>query len=245
MNHPKISMLCAATLLLALPAAAQMGSPDYVPLKINQTVDPAYPQGLVDVGITSGFASVAVSIDETGKLSDYLVIAYSHPRFAENAVGALTKWTFEPAQVHGSPRSCEADLTFRYEVRGVVVVSLTPFTSNELIRYKIAPNASAYSAVAPRQLDRLPTPRKIITPVYPMELARSSRGGHVSVDFYIDEEGHVRMPSVSLETDEANENLAALAVTSVGQWEFEPPMSGGRPVVLLARQEFDFRPAKL
>ena len=130
-------------------------------------------------------------------------------------------------------------------MRGVVVVSLSPLTINEMLRFRIAPDAAAYSAVAPHQLDRIPTPKRIITPVYPMELARSSRGGHVSVDFYIDEEGHVRMPSVSLATNEANENLAAIAVTTVGQWEFEPPMSGGRPVVLLARQDFDFRPAKL
>lgn len=245
MKHSRIPILYAATLLTALPLAAQVRYPDYIPLKINQTEDPVYPQGLVDVGVTSGVASVAVAVDDTGRLTDYLVTSYSHPRFAENAVAALRKWTFEPAQVHGSPRASEADLTFQYEVEGVVVVSLTPFTSNELVRYKIAPNSTAYSALVPHQLDRIPIPRKIVNPPYPMALARSSRGGHVSVDFYIDEEGRVRMPSVSRETNEANENLAAIAVTTVGQWEFEPPMSKGRPVVLLARQDFEFKPAKL
>jgi TonB family protein len=245
MNYPRIPVLCAACLLLALPLGAQVGFPDYVPLKINQTVDPVYPQGIVDVGIRSGVACVAVSIDDSGKLADYLVTAYSHPRFAENAVAALRKWTFEPAKVHGSPRNCEADLTFRFEVEGVVLVSLTPFSINELVRYRIAPDSSAFGAASARQLDRVPTPTKIVNPVYPMELARDSRGGRVSVDFYIDEEGHVRMPSVSLETNEANENLAAIAVTTIGLWEFAPPTSKGRPVVMLARQDFEFRPAKL
>src|SRR5271169_3594502 len=138
MKHPNIPILCAATLLVALPVAARAGFPDYVPLKINQTVDSVYPRSAVDVGLTSGFASVAVSIDETGILADYLILAYSHPKFAENAVGALKQWTFEPAQVHGSARSCEADLTFRYEVRGVVLVSMTPLTTNEMIRFRIA-----------------------------------------------------------------------------------------------------------
>jgi len=245
MNNPRITFLCAASLLLALPLSAEVGIPDYVPVKINQTVDPVYPRSLVEGGIRSGIACVAVSIDDTGRLADYLVTGYSHPRFAENAVAALKKWTFEPAQLHGSPRNCEADLTFRFEVEGVVVVSLTPFSANELFRYMIVPNSAAYSAASPRQLDRTPTPTKIVNPVYPTELARDSRGGHVSVDFYIDEEGHVRMPSVSLETNEANENLAAIAVTTIGQWEFAPPTSKGRPVVMLARQDFEFRPAKL
>jgi len=245
MNYSRISSLGAASLMLALPLGAQVGFPDYVPLKINQTVDPVYPQGVVDAGIRNGVACVAVSIDDTGRLVDYLVTAYSHPRFAENAVAALRKWTFEPAQLHGSPRNCEADLTFRFEVEGVVVVSLTPFSANELFRYMIVPNSEAFGAVSQRQLDRVPTPTKVVNPVYPIELARDSRGGHVSVDFYIDEQGHVRMPSVSLETNEANESLAAIAVTTIGKWEFAPPTSNGRPVVLLARQDFEFRPAKL
>jgi hypothetical protein len=51
------------------------------------------------------------------------------------------------------------------------------------------------------------------------------------------------MPSVSRETNEANEELAAIAITAVSQWQFDPPTSKGKPVLVLAQQDFSFNPA--
>jgi hypothetical protein len=51
------------------------------------------------------------------------------------------------------------------------------------------------------------------------------------------------MPSVDQETIVANEELAAAAITAVSQWQFEPPTSKGRPVLVLAHQDFEFKPA--
>lgn len=239
------ALLALAALACPLfPASALAQSPSYEPVRVNQTDLPGFPRSLIAVGLRSGVASIAVAIDDNGKMTDYLVTAYSHPAFAENAVTSLKKWTFEPARIHGSPRNSKVDLTFNFEVEGVVVVSMTPMSYTELIRYKVAPNSMAFAARTLGQLDRIPTPRKVVNPVYPSEVARSSRGGHVSVEFYIDEHGHVRMPSVSRETDEANEELASIAVTTVGQWEFEPPTCKGLPVLVRAEQDFDFKPAK-
>ena len=61
------------------------------------------------------------------------------------------------------------------------------------------------------------------------------------MEFYIDETGHVRLPAVSRETNEADEELSAAAVTAVEQWQFEPPVSKGKPVFVLAHQDFDFK----
>ncbi len=243
MKSPRITVLCAAVLCLALPLEAQIGAPAYEPVKVDQTDEPGYPLSMVAAGIKSGAASIAVAIDDNGKVTDTLVTAYTHPDFAKSALTALKSWKFEPARVHGAPRNSKADLTFRFEVEGVVVVSMTALSTSDLIRFKIAPNSMAYSACSLGQLDRIPTPKKVVKPVYPAQLARSSRGGRVSVDFYIDEEGHVRIPSVSKETNEANEELAGVAVTTVAQWEFEPPTSKGRAVLVLAKQDFDFKPA--
>ncbi len=119
---------------------------------------------------------------------------------------------------------------------------MTDQTIAELLRMTIAPNSQAFMARTLSQLDRTPTPIKIVRPAYPKTLARSSRGGHVTVEFYIDEQGHVRMPSVDRQTIEANEELAAAAVTAVEQWQFEPPLLKGRPVLTLAQQDFSFKP---
>jgi TonB family protein len=244
MNLSKILIFQAAVLCGALPLAVHGASAEYEPIKINQTDSPVFPRNLVMVGIKSGVASIAVAVDDEGKMTDFLVTAYTHPAFAETALKSLKKWTFEPARVRGAPRNSKVDLTFNFEVEGVVVVSMTPLTYAELLRFKIAPNSMTYSACTLAQLDRIPTPKKIVNPIYPNQVARSSRGGHVSVEFYIDEQGHVRMPSVSRETDMANEELSGIAVTTVAQWEFEPPMCKGRPVLVRAQQDFDFKPAK-
>jgi TonB family protein len=227
----------------SLALAALPGVPDFVPVRINQTDEARFPNSLIAVGIKSGAASIAIAVDDSGKLTDYVVTAYTHPAFADNAVAALKKWTFEPAQIHGSPRNSKSDLTFRFEVEGVVVVTLTPITYVELRRFQMAPDSQAFAAVSLGQLDRIPTPSKIVNPIYPTGLARRTRGGHVSVEFYIDPTGHVRIPSVTRETNEANEELAAIAVTTVAQWEFEPPMVKGRPVLVQAKQDFEFKPA--
>ena len=243
MNTQTILFAIAGALCTTLPPSARAESPDYSPVKINQTTSAVFPQSLVTVGIKSGAASIAVAVDEKGIMTDCLVTAYSHPAFAESALAALRKWTFEPMLIHGTPSSSKTDLTFNFEVDGVVVVSMSVLDSPELLWFKIAPNSLAYKACTPAQLSRAPSPTKVVRPVYPANLARSSRGGRVFVDFYIDEQGHVRMPCVSRDAYETNGALAAIAVSTISQWEFEPPVANGRTVLVRAQQAFDFKPA--
>jgi len=243
MKSPRILVLGALALLGSPAMRAIPGAPDYVPVKIKQTEEAAYPSSLVSVGVKSGSASIAVAVDDAGRLTDYLVTAYTHPAFADSAVAALKKWKFEPAEIHGFPRNSKSDLTFRFQMEGVVVVTMTALSYSEMLHLKLAPGSTAYSACTLGELDKIPVPIKIVNPVYPNELARSSRGGNVLVSFYIDEQGRVRMPSVSRETNEANEELAATAVAAVAQWQFDPPTAKGRPVLVAAQQNLHFKPS--
>jgi len=241
MKNPTCLALLAS--LLCSPfAAAQVGLPDYVPVKINQNVNATYPPNMVAAGVKSGAASFAIAVDDTGALSDCVATAYTHPAFAASAMAALRKWTFEPARIHGAPRNARADLTFHFEVDGVAVVSMDVASFNELIRFSVAPQGEAYRMCSLSELDRVPAPTRTVSPAYPAELARSSRGGHVPVEFYIDPQGRVRIPSVTRETIEANPELAAAAVTAVALWQFAPPVLNGKPVLVLASQDFSFKP---
>ncbi|HEY1765189.1 MAG TPA: TonB family protein [Opitutaceae bacterium] len=242
MNSKILSLIAAG--LLANSASAQLPNiPDYVPVVVNQRADAVYPTHLEEIGVKSGSASIAVAVDEQGQLADMLVTAYSNRAFADSALAAIRKWTFEPARIHGIPRNTKSDITFRFQLEGVVVVTLTNLSYSEMLHLKLAPGSTAYAACTLSELDRIPTPTKIVSPAYQESLAKSSRGGHVAVSFYIDEEGHVRMPSVSRATDEENEELAAIAVTAVSQWQFDPPISKGKPVLVVAEQDFNFKPS--
>jgi TonB family protein len=68
-------------------------------------------------------------------------------------------------------------------------------------------------------------------------LARKGVHGRVSVDFYIDETGVVRMPAVS---PRDNIELTALSLEALRQWRFEPPTRNGKPVLVKASQVFSF-----
>jgi TonB family protein len=243
MKSPRILLFCASALIGAPMLPALPGVPDYVPVKVDQTEEAAFPSVLIPLGVKTGSASVAIAVDDAGRLTDYLVTAYTHPAFADSAVTAIRKWKFESAMLHGFPRNSKSDLTFRFQMQGVVVMTMTAFSYDEMLHMKLAPGSTTFRACTLGELDRIPNPTKIVNPVYPNQVARSSRGGHVLVSFYIDDQGHVRMPSVSLETNEANEELAAIAVTAVSQWQFDTPTSKGRPVLVVAQQDFSFKPS--
>jgi TonB family protein len=74
-------------------------------------------------------------------------------------------------------------------------------------------------------------------PKYAMAAAKDGVRGRVEVHFYIDETGAVRQPAIS---SAANPYLAEQAVEALRAWKFEPATSGGRPVLVVASQEFNF-----
>lgn len=248
-RHPNTIMKTSSTLLLAaslclpLPAFAVDATADYVPMKMVQTEPVIFPSEAHNLGVREGEAHVSVAVDENGKITDYLVTAYTHPAFADAAVNALRKWEFEPAYVQGKPRNSLVDLAFSFESKGVSVVSLDVITYVEQLNYHLHPGTYRYHVSTLRELDHIPTPTKVVRPAYAIESAKHQTGVvTITVQFFIDETGHVRMPSVTRETDASNALLAAAAVAAVSQWEFEPPMSHGHPVLVEARQDFNFKP---
>lgn len=237
----RFPMLKLSILLLAASLGSRLlaaSTPDYVPMKVIQTEPVVVPQRAADLGITTGEVRVAVQVDQDGKLTDYLVTAYTHPSLANSAVQALKKWKYEPAWIAGHPRSAMVDLVFVFESRGLVVVDMSIANTMDVLALNLRPSANSYRAVAMRQLDRIPTPTKVVQPAY--AASSVSAPVRVTVHFYIDEKGQVRLPAVSREINEAHEALAAAAIEAVSQWTFEPPMSNGRPVLVAARQDFNF-----
>lgn len=234
-------LLILASLCFSAGASA-VTIPGYRPMKIIQTEPAFYPRSLELLGINYGEATVAIQVDDHGVLGDQLVTGYTHKAFAEAATTALKKWRYEPAWLNGERRGVTAELTFKFESQGLTVVNLTPTAYVEIRDYQLRPNSYAYGRCSLSQLDRIPTPVKVVKPMYPLEASNKPRMANVTVTFYIDEEGRVRLPAVSPETSVNDEIFALAAVQAVSEWKFEPPMSNGRPVLVFARQDFNFRP---
>ena len=163
-------------------------------------------------------------------------MSYSRREFADAAARALKQWQFEPARLRGSPVSVLIELTFHFEVKGVVV-SITPADTVEATINSMLSGIDAYEPCTLRQLDRIPVPLNTVRPVYPEELADRGISGEVTVAFFIDEMGNVRMPYI---VGQPHLALADLAVDAVRQWKFEPPTRKGAPVLVRAQQLFRF-----
>jgi TonB family protein len=137
--------------------------------------------------------------------------------------------------MRGEPVGTTIEIYFYFEARGVVVSTTT---IDELERATLFETGRyVYQPCSLRELDRIPTPLTTVAPVYPAELARKGVHGRVSVDFYIDETGVVRMPAVS---PRDNSELTVLSLEALRQWRFEPPTRNGKPVLVKASQVFSF-----
>lgn len=242
MKTPIIPLVCAA-LLLVNPAGARtdMHSRDRSSLSIIQTVDPVFPLPLLNGPVLSGDARIAIDVDENGKLADWLITGYSRKEFAEAAVEAVRQWQYVPPLHQGQPWAAIRELRFDFSRSGVLVNLVGSDAMTNHIE-GLLHGSNAYRTHALRELDRIPTPIQVVSPATPAPGAETRRKHTVSVEFYIDEEGRVRLPAVS--RAEAGSAFAASALEAVRQWRFDPPTVKGRPVLVLVTQEFNFMPQK-
>jgi TonB family protein len=240
MKNSTIPLFCSA-LMLALPAGAQVGRQpaDRYSLSVIQTEEPTFPLRLLTTAVLTGDAKVAIDVDEKGRLTDLLVTGYSRKEFADAAVAVIKRWQYLPPLVDGQPWSSVREMRFDYSRSGVVV----NFTGMEAMDNRIdelLQGSRIYRTYTLRDLDRIPTPIHVVSPVSPAPDPANRAKHTITVEFYIDEQGQVRLPAVT--RSEVGSQYAASALTAVRQWRFDPPMVKGRPVLVLVSQEFNFVP---
>jgi TonB family protein len=197
----------------------------------------AYPPEAAQAGLREGEARAVLSINEEGKLTDFIVVGWTHPAFGYAVANALPSYRFKPALVRSEPSSVRMPVTFFFEQRGAVV----SMTGGEHLHQQfnnLAGRPSVTSVLCPEhQLDRPLATTHVVSPHYPNEMRSRGEPGSVTIDFYIDGEGKVRLPAAGLGT---HPSFGRAAVAALEQWRFEPPTSQGRPVVVRASQVFNF-----
>lgn len=195
-----------------------------------------FPTFLLHRGFTSGEVRLMLKIGPDGSLQDTLVTAYTHKAFADAALAVLPRGTYRAQQVDGRSVTTLVPLVVRFEVNGLLVVQR--YASDET---ELEPGRFAYEPCDPARLDRPLRPTAAPSPGYPNELRQRGVQGQVTVEYYIDEAGRVRMPEV---TQAENDLLAGLSLAALEQWQFTPPSSRGRPVLVRVRQSFVFASEK-
>jgi len=227
---PQISALLVLCAVAVLPASAAVE-----PLQIQPTYTPQLSPVMLMEGVTDGQVVVAVDISADGKLNDWLVLAYTHPALARDFVEALKEWKFVAPRVDGVPVPVQTEITINFSAEGAVVSRTTMDVENYIGR--VFGNKLSLSRWSATDLDAAPVVVTKVTPKYAAQAEQEGVRGKVTVHFYIDEKGAVRMPSVD---GDAHPYLAQQAIAAVREWRFSPPIAKGKPVMVAARQDFEF-----
>ena len=233
MHIVSLGALLAGSLLVPLGAAPS----GWQSLSIEQKVNPIFPRHLLNLGVTHGEAWIVIDTDADGKLVDWLATGYTNKEFADAAVTAIKQWNYTPARLNGEPVGTIVELDFQYSSQGIVVSTTTVTDFVEARNLQMLADSFASFPCAPRELDRVPAAIVKIVPFYGTDLAKKGIKGSVRVNFYIDETGAVRMPSVAAEDGGL---LTTLAIEALKQWKFSPPTCRGRAVLVKASEEFRF-----
>jgi TonB family protein len=231
-----LSLLTA--ILVSVSLCSAQTDPDNMPLTIIKKVEPQFPSKYNNTAVTSGYAKVIVHIDAGSQMDDSLLIECSELEFGDAALEAINGWVFQAPTRGGVPSSTTQEFIFNFSSQGGVVSQSS--LDDVIQEVSGAPTGKmAYEVSRLKDLDSIPAPIKIESPSYPQSLIKDQVKGSVTVEFYIDESGKIRMPVV-LEADKVE--FAAEAIVAVKQWRFVSPLKGGKPVKVKVKQAFNFKP---
>lgn len=88
-----------------------------------------------------------------------------------------------------------------------------------------------------KDLDEGVRPTTQVRAVYPPAMKRQGRGGTVTVQFIVDEEGSVRNPFIERSPDPA---FSKAVLDVIRKWKFSVPMKDGEPVKVRVRLPYTF-----
>ncbi|MBI2515354.1 MAG: TonB family protein [Opitutae bacterium] len=223
-------LICAAAVMLQ----AGVNDSTVAALKLVKFVPPEFPAQLRLEGIPVGEVTLAVGRDAAGNPTDILPIEATHPAMADAAVAAVQQWRFEPMDAAGLFNRAPVLLRVSFSYEGVIFVF-----SN--LAYDTARQERRDRPMTVRHAAALPAPPKPVSqpmPDYPKTLANQSLEGEARVTFYIDAEGHVRLPRV---LEASTPEFGEAAVLAVANWRYETPRVRGEPVVVTDQWSFQFK----
>jgi TonB family protein len=228
-----------AILLATGSAFAATPQPELQEIKIVDDGSFTFSEGLLLHHPNGGQARVLISVSSEGKLLEWLVVAYTARSFAEEAGHAVKSWRYLPARWRGDPIAATSEITVTFESKGALITTRNPMESLEVFTRFGGGPGYAYRPYGGRELHTPPGVLEAPSPRYAPSLAERGVAGEVTVDFYIDEAGAVRIPSI---VNQQHPDLASAAIAAIRQWKFSPGLVAGKPVLVHARQTFRFNP---
>lgn len=195
-----------------------------------------FPGGAAARSIAEGSATVAVLVDANGKLEDLFTFRYTDPAFGKALNDELKSTVFAAATY--KKVAIPARMNVSYDFEGNV-------SANAMDQASSMNHNNSKDALEPVGEEKLDARLHLVDAVLPrVPVGYEVPEGKVIrafVTFYVDTDGTVRVPNV--ESAESPE-LVAPAIKAVRMWKFQPPLVGGKPVIVLAGRAITFYPRK-
>lgn len=198
-------------------------------------VAPEFPFALRNTTLQGGFAVVAYTFDEDGRIADRLVLSASHPAFGDAVCKVMPAWRIN---LRDYPARARRDMrAFEFQRRGVIMSG----SQREAARSAFNPAGDAAEApLTTWQEAELDAPLDLVAggfPAFPDAMRDYADEGEVILEFVVDEAGRARVPAVLSAT---NPTFAAAALAHLPRWRFTIPQKRGHPAQAFLTRSVQF-----
>jgi TonB family protein len=198
-----------------LPPELQFDTPP----KIRNVLIPVYPYVQRRDG-KSGKATVTMLIGRDGKVKEVQVNSADQPEFGAALTAAVEGFVFDPALKNGKP--VLNLLSFQQTFDST---ELWDDAADALLRLE---KKHPERIVGLSKLDQPLKPISRRPPTPPVAGGLAGQPGEAVIEFLVDEDGRARLPRIISATAPG---FGFAAIQAINTWRFEPPVSGGKPVV--------------
>lgn len=194
-------------------------------------VPPVYPYALLRDHVW-GKASVALLIDDTGRVAIASAGKSTHPEMAYALQAAAEYFEYTPAVKDAHPT--QAVMGFDQDFNSNLP-ELVSSDDRTLLRLE---EKHPERILKSGDLDGRIKARFTPAPKFPSNLANETVPGAAVVEFLIGEDGAVHLPRI---ISSSKPEFGYAAVQAVSKWRFEPPRSKGKPGVTRVQVPVNFQ----
>jgi TonB family protein len=238
-KHGKLLLI--GILAAALPAnllLSQENEAVATPLKpkLITPIQAIVPISLRNSSLQNQQVVAKVQVNGSGMVEDLVILQATHIDLVNRAESLIRKALFDPGDV-GLEEAVrfELILPFKYPSDAGMPNKSTVDDVQSMID-SVTDVDRSLALYSPNELDE---PLKVVDQgiVYVPENEAGERiEGSAKVEFYVNQDGLVRLPRIVSSTDD---EVALAAISSIRDMRFTPPLHDGRPAVTLVRMPFN------
>ncbi len=240
----------ALLLALALVQASGRAAEDTGtrPIQLAGSLEVTIPLPLRPLLLENPTVRFMITVNEEGKLVDFLAIEATHYELLPRAEEVLQQTGFAPALDHGKAVQSSAEVTMSFYdpdqvayKRGLVRMPFGSTTTESSARrlYASAPERFVYRRAEMTELDK-PLEMLATKAMVVLDANGQPPVGECLIEFFIDARGEVRQPRI-ISSD--NEKVSLCALLTLQQTRFAPiTRAGGVPACVRVRQPVSYGP---